>query len=295
MIVRALRADAALLLVAISWGLTFPVIEDSVKYTDPYWFVVLRIAVAALILLPFVLPKISQTTRRILFAGMVLGLLNGITYVCQSIGLETTSAAMSGFVTGTNVIMVPLLLPFFTLGLPRRIDIAGCFICLGGLYILTGANWQHISVGELWTLVGAFSYALTIVYLQKVTRENNHTLLLAFYQIVFVIPWVIITPLWQHRPLFLNETSWVGIIVTGVLATSIALLLQTRYQRETTATRAVIIFSLEPVFAVIFGWLINQEPVTRNIIIGGSIILLSLLMVELVPRLVRHWRMAQTT
>lgn len=285
MISRALRADGALVIVALAWGLTFPLIELSVRDTDPVWFVCIRMLIASAVLLPFVWRKLGKVSRRVWLGGIILGFTNGATYLCQSVGLETTTSAMSGFITGTNVIMVPLLLPFFRLGLPRRIDLVGCFLCLIGLYILNGANWHHIGAGELWTLAGAGFYAFSIVLLQRISSDTEQVMELAFLQIVFVIPWMVIAALIMHHPLHLDATSWTGIIITAVLATSLALVLQTKFQRETTATHAVIIFSLEPIFAAILGWVIIGEPITINIAEGGGLILLSLLMVELLPKI----------
>ena len=188
---RSLKADGALVLVTITWGITFPVILNSVRFTDPFWFVVMRALIASLVLLPFVFKQLFKSNRRLIIAGIWLGLFNGGTYVCQSIGLETISSASSAFITGTSVVIVPLLLPFFGLGLPRRIDIAGCFLALIGLYILTGANLHDISLGELWTLGGALFYAFTIVYLQRASSQTSEITLLTFYQIFFVIPWAL--------------------------------------------------------------------------------------------------------
>jgi drug/metabolite transporter (DMT)-like permease len=289
MISRALRADGALVIVALAWGLTFPLIELSVRDTDPVWFVSIRMLIASIILLPFVYKKLSKVSRRVWLGAVILGFTNGATYLCQTIGLQTTTSAMSGFITGTNVIMVPLLLPFFRLGLPRRIDLAGCFLCLIGLYVLNGASWHHIGIGELWTLGAAAFYAFSIVLLQRVSSDTEQVLELAFLQIAFVIPWMVLAALIMHHPLHLNATSWLSVVITAVLSTSLALVLQTKFQRETTPTHAVIIFSLEPIFAALLGWLIVGEPITLNIAEGGGLILLSLLMVELLPKIWRRF------
>ena len=285
MIPRALRADGALVIVALTWGLTFPLIELGVRDTDPVWFVGIRMLIASIVLLPFVYRKLGCISRRVWLGAIILGFTNGATYLCQTIGLETTTSAMSGFITGTNVIMVPLLLPFFRLGLPRRINLVACFVCLIGLYVLNGASWHHIGRGELWTLAGAGFYAFSILLLQRISSSTEQVMELAFLQIVFVIPWMILAALIMHHPLHLNTTSWVGIIITAVLSTSLALVLQTKYQRETTATHAVIIFSLEPIFAALLGWIIVGEPISLHIAEGGGLILLSLLLVELLPKI----------
>jgi len=288
MITRALRADVALMIVALAWGLTFPLIELSVRDTMPAWFVGIRMLIACMVLLPFVWRKLSNVSRRVWLGGVILGFTNGATYLCQTIGLETITSAMSGFLTGTNVIMVPLLLPLFRLGLPRRIDLVGCFVCLIGLYMLNRADWHHIGAGELWTLTGAGFYACSILLLHRISSHTQQVLELAFLQIVFVIPWMVLAAFIMHQPLHINAISWIGMIVTAVFSTSLALVLQTYFQRETTATHAVIIFSLEPIFAAILGWVIIGEPITLHIAEGGGVILLSLLMVEMLPKFWQH-------
>src|SRR5476649_2960574 len=88
-----------LMLVPIFWALTFPFIHISVQSISPETFVFWRFLLAALLLLPFVLTKLNKLNLYIVFWGIVLGLLNGGTFIFQTIGLETVSSARTAFIT----------------------------------------------------------------------------------------------------------------------------------------------------------------------------------------------------
>jgi drug/metabolite transporter (DMT)-like permease len=55
-------------------------------------------------------------------------------------------------------------------------------------------------------------------------------------------------------------TVWGALLVTGVFASALAFLVQTWAQRVTTATQTALAFTMEPVFAALFGyWLAGDR------------------------------------
>src|SRR5476651_552353 len=104
-----IKIDLMLVLVPVFWALTFPFIHISVQSISPEAFVFWRFSLAALFLLPFILTRLHKLNFYILFWAMILGLLNGGTFVFQTIGLETISSSRAAFITGSSVILVPIL------------------------------------------------------------------------------------------------------------------------------------------------------------------------------------------
>ena len=162
-----LRADLGLLSVSAMWGLTFPAIRSALAAgTSPFAFVGGRFLVAGLIMLPFAFRDLRREGRALLLSACGLGLLLGTSYVTQTIGMETTTAANSGFITGTNVIMVPFLDALIRKTKLSGSAIAGAIIALAGIYILAGfGGTESFSLtesrtGDLWTLCSAFGYAI---------------------------------------------------------------------------------------------------------------------------------------
>lgn len=282
---KSLTANLFLLLTAIIWGATFPLIHNAVAYIDPTVFVWVRFLLAAIVLVPFIITTFKQTNWDLLLSGAILGVINAIAYLSQTIGLQTTHSAKAAFITGTYVIIVPFLLPLFRLGKPTRLECFATLIAVAGLYVLTGADFVDVNTGDLWILLSAIFTAIGITYLQRITKRIANFRLLAFYQILFTVPLPLLMTTKVNTAVLLNHTVLISLLFCAVFATSLALFLQTKYQKYTTATKAALIFCMEPIFASIFSSMFNNEPLTNHIIIGGLIILLSLMIPILLPLL----------
>jgi drug/metabolite transporter (DMT)-like permease len=276
------RADALFIFITIIWGLTFPVIRNSLHFINPSAFVALRFIIASLIFFPFIIARLKRTTKIIFFSGAILGVLNGFGYYSQTIGLKTIGSAESAFITSLTVIFIPFLLPLFKLRRPKLIEWIAALICLFGVYELTGAKLTHINPAYLWTLIVAITTAINVVYLQKVSHRIGDFVLFAFYQILFAGFIPILSMIIHHQ----YQVQWTGRLIFYLLycasiATVLTFFIQSRFQQYTSPARVGIIFCLEPVFASFFAYMISGELITRTIFIGGAIILFSLLMVSL--------------
>lgn len=282
---KKLRADLLLLLVALIWGATFPFVSESIREISPAFLVSLRFLIAAIFLLPFVWARLLKTNKAVIKAGFILGALNAGVYLLQTIGMRSVDADTTAFISSVGVVFVPFLAPFFKLAKVKAIEVFGSLICLLGLFLLIGGDFSHFKIDEILILAAAFCWALSICYIQKVTIHIKESQLLAFYQIVFLLPFAfLITPIDFHFTGF-SPMVVLTVLYTGILATSLVFIIQVRYQKETTATHAAIIYSFEPVLASIIAIYVNHQPLTKQIMIGGGTILLSVLLIELFPRL----------
>ena len=281
----SLHADGLLFLATVAWGITFPLIKNAVAYIDPSTFVTLRFSLGALILLPFLLRSIIRCDLKTLIFGLIIGFLNSGVYFTQAKGMESISASEGAFITGLNVIMVPLLLPLFKMGKPVPKDFVCSLVCLLGIFILTNAGFSKLEVGVYWVFTGAVISALAILVLQQCSAHNKNLDAMAFFQVIGTV--MIIAPLTlgsQSYHQAFKLTPLLSIIFCALFATSFALLAQTRYQRLTSPSRAALIFALEPVFATFFSYFINGAEITWRTLAGGGIIMLSILCSELWPK-----------
>jgi len=271
---------AILILIGVTaiWGLTFPLIYAAVEHIDPDMFVLLRFALASIVLLPWIKKSFRLTTRSILIGGLILGLLNAGTYLFQTIGLQTVTPSRTAFITSIYVVLVPLLSPLFRLSKIKFIDIFSALLCLTGLYVLTGGNIHHISSGDLWVLLCALTTAVQIIVLQILTIKIRQYLLLAFFQIFFTLPVTFVIAIGKPLLGLTDPSVIIALLFCGVMATSLALFLQTKYQHYTSANEAALIYCLEPLFAVLFAWIIDGEKITAEIIFGGGIILTAMML-----------------
>jgi len=272
----ARRAEAALLATTLAWGLSFPMIKGALADAPPFAFLALRFPLALPLL--WVLMRFRRPAREAIVPGLVLGLALGVSFYAQTLGLQSTTPTRSAFITGLSVILVPLLYPVFTRRLPGRWPAAGAVIAAAGLYLLTNPGGGGINRGDWITLVCAAGYALYIVLLEVYTRRYPYRdlllvqLLLA--SVVFLPP-----ALLQGGPVHVRSGLVWGLLTTGPIL-ALTLYLQNRFQKDTTAPRAAVIFSGEPVFAAVFSYLITGETLVPMQWGGALLILVGILTAE---------------
>jgi drug/metabolite transporter (DMT)-like permease len=273
--------------VTILWGLTFPLIRSALEDVDPFHFIALRFGLATLAFLPLLLsrPRARASVRRALLPGLGLGLLAWSSYFTQVLGLRTVTAGRAAFITGTSVILVPLMSPWFGAGRPGRVDLGAAILATVGLYLLTGPAGGGFTAGDAWILLCAVTYAIYIHTLQKVLARGHHDLALAFAQIAAVALFGLLLVPTRASPLVLTGNVILAVVFCAVFATVGTFWLQTRYQGRTTAERVALIFAMEPVFASLFAYLLLRETLSWVGALGGALILAAVLGAELLgPR-----------
>lgn len=274
-------ANLFLILTAIIWGMTFTVIKAAVVYVNPAMFVVMRFIIASAFFAILARKKFKYTNRELLKQTLILGFFNSLVYIAQTAGLQYESSANIAFLNALSVVFIPFLSPLFRVGKPNALHVVCCIISAIGIYILTGANFHDLNIGVLLGLVSALSFAITIVYLHRITRKVRDSNLLVCWQIFFTLPLPVLLAVHHSIAHAFNPTVIFALLYCALLSTCLTFYWQTKYQRKTTATKAALIYMLEPVFAVIFAYLINQEPIFEHTLIGGVVILFSIGLSEL--------------
>lgn len=276
-------ANLMLIIVAASWGLTFPIIKAWGGHIDASAFVTVRFLMATFVLLPFI--RTSEVwCKQTLVAGFVLGLLNCGVYILQTFSLAYISAARCAFLTGTVILWVPLFRRLIFESQVTAIHLLAGFLCLFGLWILTGANLNNIGIGDGMMLFAEAFFALSLLYLEKVGFMCPNPLVLTFYQILFTALLSLLISVARSSLSFLpffKICPLMAVMFCGVIATALSLLLQVYYQRRTTSEYAALIYSTEPLWAAIFASMFFSERLTTSLIVGGTIIIFSVVLPEL--------------
>lgn len=288
------KSEAMLIIVTLLWGATFVIIKEALYDVSTMTFIAVRFLIAAVILLPFIRNK--KFNKQNLQAGFLLGILLFMGFATQTIGLKFTSATKSGFLTGTAVIIVPLLQIIIEKKVPTKGVIIGTIIVmLGILFLSSGGNsiisllsdlGSNFNIGEGLTLICAVFFALYIIYLDiETSRYDFWTLLFlqiittAFLSILFSFIFTE-TNLEPFKFNLTNNLIW-AIFYTSIFATLITTALQTKYQKNVTPAKAGIIFSFEPIFAAVFAFFLLGEKITNFGYLGAGLIMMGLLVSEL--------------
>ena len=285
---RRLRADVSLAFCSLLWGATFVVVKNSLAYSSVFVFLAARFTLAALFMAAF-RPHVFRTLKREeLLAGAALGFFMFGGYAFQTAGLQYTTPAKSGFVTGSSVVLVPLLLGIFW---GKRLTLwvyAGVFAALFGLYFLTvpAEGISHLNRGDLLTFVAAALYAMHIILVGNYARRHS-VAALSVLQVAAcaVLAWFA-TGLtsatgWQTARLGLQGASLLGIAICAVLATALAFSIQLWAQQYTSSSHAAILFTLEPVFASATSYILLRERLGSRSLLGAVFVLAGILIAEM--------------
>lgn len=269
-----------LVLVAAIWGLTFPLIAESMRTQDPLLFVSLRFTLAAL---PILFYFFKHLTWKIFTGGILLGLIHCGAFLTQTIGLKTVEPSRAAFLTSLYVLLVPMIAPLFKMGRPGRHEFFSALICCLGVYVLVGGDLGAFTIGDGWVLAGALFIALSIIYIGRLAQQFSNVYMLAYSQIVMtaLFSWIPCCA-FAHFDLtpFLNVRAITLLSLCSFLCTVLAIALQSKHQKFVSVQTAALIFSLEPVFAALFGSLLTSSLPEISTLAGGGLILFSILYLE---------------
>jgi len=266
-----------LLLVTFFWGLTFPLIKNSLEYISPVLFLSLRFLLSSLLLLPFLRNKNAFSKTNIKY-GFIAGAFLFIGYYFQTVGLEFTTAAKSGIITGTYVVLIPLISYFYLRKKIRRMDSIASILAFAGLIIMSAGNISNtqVQIGDILTLICAIGYAFQIAYVSKYTKDLDSTVF-TFYQILAVgIFSTIAIPTYPLAGQAINYYVIFTIFFTAAFAGVFGYYINTKALIFVEPTTAGIIFVGEPIFAAITSVLINGEILGVLGLIGGGTMVMAM-------------------
>ena len=273
-------AVVALLFVGFVWGAAFVLMKDAIVLQPYMDFLATRFTIAAtamILLRPMVSLKFEAGDLKY---GGLIGVVLAFGYITQTIGLELTTAATSGFLTGLYVVFTPLIAWLFV---RRKISgkvAIGVLFSIVGMAIFSGAATStEFQVGQIWLVVCAVLYAVHILLLGHYGKTRN-SYRLAMVQIagVAVVTWgFALVDGYQPPP---NLEVWFAVLFTALLSTVLAFWIQTWAQTLLDPARVALLITSEVIFTALLAIGLGQEPLTLAIVVGGGMMLTAMLIVE---------------
>ena len=288
------KGELILLLITLFWSATFVIVKESLADISSMLFVGFRFLIAGLILLPIVIRKKIRWKGVNLKLPIVLGILLFLGFASQTIGLKYTSATKSAFLTGSAVIIIPILQTIIEKRKPKIGSVIGVVIVLLGILLLSGGNSfftlledlaANFNFGDGMTLLCAFFFALYVVYLDVLSNQYNFWLLLIIQigvttLLAFSFAVIFNVADFEAIKFEFSPQLGFGIMYTAIFATLATTALQTKYQKLVTPTKAGIVYSFEPILAAVIAYIAIGERITTFGLIGASLIFLGLIISE---------------
>ena len=284
------RTEAALMQTAIAaalWGTSFPAIAVGLEGgIDPRWFVFLRFALAAPLMLLFTAATGRKTSRLLLSKEVwIIGAFNAAGFLCQFVGQQYTDASVAALLTNLSVVMAAAGGAIFLgerFGAAKGIGIA---LAVGGTVLLTtNGNLATVGggqlLGEFLYLVGAVSWAGYIVYGKKKTDQLGWDPVSLAAAIVTVTAILVMPAALTAGVPRIGEQSFWAIAYTGLLNTTIPFVLYQQGLKYLTASSSAVMLTLEIVVAVGISALYLGEVLSTVAWAGVATILASILLVS---------------
>lgn len=285
---KRLRADLALGFCALIWGATFVAVKDALADVSVIVYIAVRFALAAVVMAIFFRRSLRGITRKAVWAGAQIGFCMFTAYVFQTAGLKYTTPSKAAFITGSSVVIVPLLLALFV---RRKINLwiwAGALSALVGLYFLTvpPEGLGGLNRGDPVVFGCAVMFAVHMIFISRYI-EHHSVGALAVVQVAttailatVALPFLAITG-WETPRIVWTGNLIFAVLVTAIGSTAIGFSFQTWAQQYASPSHTAILISLEPVFAAITSWLLAREHLGGRVLLGAALIFAGILLAEL--------------
>ena len=296
------RHSIYLVLAAFLWGTTFVAQSVAMKSLGPFTFNMCRDYVGALFLLPLAIASgridplavnyrgseipgvstpVAERKRMLLISGVVVGLCMFSASGFQQMGLVTTTAGKSGFVTALYIVLVPVIGRIFLKKKCSALVWAAVAIAVVGFYFLCIRENFSINSGDLITLGGSVLFAVHILCVDRfVTKVNGVQMsclqLLVAGILSTIVAFIFETPSWEAMAVCIGPILYAGILSSGVAFT-----LQIIGQKGLNPTTASLLMSLESVISALAGWAVLGESLSGRELAGCALVFIGVILAQI--------------
>ncbi len=269
----------ALVGVTAIWGVTFVQVQDALALYPLFAFLTARFAISTIALAPFAWAPLRALPREGILAGVGVGALLAAAYGLQTAGLDLTTVASTGFITGLYVVFTPLLaLALFGTRVPRALWV-GVALAVVGLLLLSGVPGGS-TAGNALVLASALAAAFQIAAMERFAPRYDPRALTFLQMATSLVGFAVLAVVLGQVEVPRGWTVWGALLVTGLFAGALGFLVATWVQARTTAARAALVFTLEAPFAALFGVLLADEVLGWAGWLGCAVMMTGIVLAE---------------
>ena len=280
------------LITTFIWGTAFIAQDTGMDNIGPLTFNSSRFFVGFLTILPFAIlieknkikKEIKNNTKLFFKYLIFMGVSLFLGTFLQQAALQYTNIANAAFFTVFYVPFVPIILFIIYKEKVHWTIWPSIALCIFGVYLLTDFSDAEIMLGDTLVIFCSIFWALHIIFAGKFMQNFNIPVFYAALQAAFVFLLSIFFAFIFEEVILSNillELS--SILYAGALSGGIAFTLQMYAQKNIEEAPAAIIYSLEGVFAAIAGWIILDQFLKFNNIIGCFLILFAVVLSQILP------------
>ena len=275
---------------SLIWGSAFIAQDMGMDYNGPFTFTFGRLFLGFLTLVPFLIIYEYKKIKPLIFKAqniynfLLIGFLLSMGNALQQFALLYTDVANTAVFTIFYVVLVPFVSYYFFSKFIHNSVWLAIIICLFGGILLTEFDNIQVRIGDSIAVVNALFWAFHIVFISRFLKVFNFPITIACVQCLIASLFALL-PALVFESVELSNMILDGkeMIYAGVLSSGVAFLLQIYGQQNLAPAPVAIIFSLEGVFASIFGWIILSQYLNEIKVVGIVLILFAVIFSQLAP------------
>lgn len=277
--------EIMLIFATFCWGMTYLWADDISNVNMPIsGYNSIRYAISVLMVLPFFAHELKTVTKRNLVEGSIMGIIYCAIAYLQIVAVAHTTPSCMAFLFASYVIIVPFASRIFFKEKMKKKIFFSVGLCLIGIYLLNMSPGEtlELNLGNGLSILGAFMLCFQILFLSHMVEHTSVGL-------VNMIPWMVTCVISTVHALLTGGYVFdmqallegaMPILMMVIFGTVLSTLAQAYAQKFIEPSRAAIIYSLESVFACIMSITFGYEPLTKSVIIGGAVLVIAILNVE---------------
>ncbi len=279
-----------LVLTTLFWGGSFIFNKLGFREIPPLPFLAMRFSLATLVMGIFCLPRLGGLSRTIIRRGTMVGLALAATNVSFVIGLSGTSATRAGFLNNLFVLFIPLICFLIWREKVDRWSMAGILLALGGIWELAQGGATGFSRGDLISTTCALFIAVHIITVSRILKDDDVYLVSLVQFITVAAIGITLTILFPPPPFSIGPLAAGSLAYCAIFPTVVCFTLQNSWQRHTTPTHAGLVYTLDPVWSMLGGYLVLGERLTPGEW-AGCLLIFAAVLLPLTIRQLRESRL----
>lgn len=278
------QADFLIVLATMAWGSSYLLMKIGLADIPPCSLIFLRFGIAFLVTGLLFFKKIITAPKKTILHSAILGFILFSLFAILMYGMQTTTTSNAAFLCSTTIVMVPLLQGILSRTMPSPICFIGVFTTMIGIGLLTLQQSLVFQWGDLFCLGTAFLYACHILVSGRFAPQADG-LQLGIWQLGFAALFGLMgTIAFEIPALPATQVEWGAILGLALLCSAFGFIMQSIAQKYTAPDHVSLIYSLEPVFAMFFGFIFLHEVLSFQGAMGALLILSSVIMTTVLAK-----------
>lgn len=266
-----------LILTTFFWGGSFLFTKIGVREIPPSVFVFLRFSLASLLMLLVCLPRLKRLDRVTMLRGLIVGSALGITNLTFVVGIKGTSISRAGVINNLFVLFIPVIARMLWKERIGPAHLTGIIMASAGIGLLASGGGEGFNRGDMISTLCAFFIAVHIITVSKVLKDED-VRLVSLVQFVVVAGMAGVTTLLLPMPDYsISPAAFGTIVYCAVFPTVLCFTIQNTYQRFVSPTQAGLIYTLDPVWSLLAGFIVLGERLALWEWLGCGLIFLAVL------------------